>query len=91
MTIQLTQQELDYMQSSRAAGFDLDESVTTAGENEGLYEETLPTGRIILAVHHYLSDKLTIYSVLEAPPPIEITKINNLIENNQLFRSLINN
>jgi len=89
MAIILTQEELDYMEVSRAAGFDLDESVTTAGANEGLYEETLPTGRKILAVHHHLTDKLTIYSVVEAPVPEPMVKLANFLSNNPDVKELL--
>lgn len=91
MTINLTPQELDYISESRSAGFVIDETVTTPSTNEGLFDQVLPTGRKILAVHHYESDKLTIYAVEEAPPPIEILKINNLIETSEQFRSLLSN
>jgi hypothetical protein len=88
MAIVLTQEEQDYLNTS-FNGFTIDETYTTPvqGKDEGVSEFVLPSNRKVHVIYHYDDDSLTIFSV-EVP---EITKINNLIENNQLFRSLINN
>ena len=90
MSIQLTQEEIEYINSIRAAGFDIDVDLTTPSENESYFEQKLPSGRIILAIHHFFTDKITIYKVEEVLER-EKSKINNLIETNEQFRSLLNN
>ena len=93
MSLNLTQDELDFISEKRPMGFTVDVNYTTpdADKNEGFSWLDLPTGRKILAIHHYEPETLTIYAVEEAPPPIEIVKINSLIENSDQFRSLLNN
>ena len=93
MSLNLTQDELDFIADRRPVGFTIDVNYTTPDPEkiEGFSWLDLPTGRKILAIHHYNQDTLTIYAVEEAPPPVEIVKINSLIENSDQFRSLLNN
>jgi hypothetical protein len=92
MSIILTQEEQDYLNRS-FNGYTIDETYTTPvqGADEDISEFVLPTNRKIHVIYHYNTDSLTVFSVDETPPPIEITKINNLIETNEQFRSLLNN
>jgi hypothetical protein len=87
----LTEQEQQEIATS-FAGINVDASLTTADEGDLIWSTQFQCSkRTMHYIYHTEPDTITIFRVDDAPPPIEITKINNLIENNQLFRSLINN
>lgn len=93
--IELTQQELEFMKDSRAAGFFINEEydISALKNNEAFFEQTLPTGRKILAVHHYDPDTLTIYKIEEALPepiPVPIEKLTNFLNANPDVKALLN-
>jgi hypothetical protein len=91
MSIQLTQEELQELTKYFAGGQYIDETKTTAGQNELVKTLQLESKRIVHYIYHLEPDSVTVFDVEEAPPPIEIVKINSLIENNDQFRSLLNN
>lgn len=92
MTIQLTHQELNELQSSFGGEtVKLNETILQPLETEGLGKHSMSSGRIANFVYHYITDSITVFKVDEAPPPVEISKINSLIESNEQFRSLLNN
>jgi hypothetical protein len=92
MTIELTTEEHNYLENC-FNGYTIDTAYASPDDSkdEGVTTIILPTERIVSCIYHYYNDSLTVFRVDEAPPPIEITKINNLIENSEQFRSLLNN
>ena len=87
----LTEQEQQEISTS-FAGINVDASSTIAGEGDLIWSTQFQCSkRTMHYIYHTEPDTITIFRVDEAPPPIEITKINNLIENSEQFRSLLNN
>lgn len=92
MLIELTTEEHNYLENC-FNGYIIDTTYTSpdVSKDEDVTIITLPTGRLVCGIYHYYNDSVTINLVEDAPPPVEITKINNLIENSEQFRSLLNN
>jgi hypothetical protein len=91
MSLNLTQEELDFIAEKRPLGFNIDVNYTTPDveKNEGFSWLDLPTGRKILAIHHYEPDTLTIYAVEEAPVPEPMEKLANFLNANPDVRELL--
>jgi hypothetical protein len=91
MSLNLTQEELEFITENRAAGFTIDTNYTTPNteEYETFFWQVLPTGRKILAILHGIPDTLTIYAVEEAPVPEPMEKLSAFLNDNPDVRELL--